>query len=57
VGPEACPVTAGYWAFIAAHADAFARHPRMAQAARGLDRLKDRDALLAQELARGSKAP
>lgn len=57
VGPEACPVTAGYWAFISAHADDFARHPRMAQAARGLGRLSDRDALLAQEQARGSGAP
>lgn len=57
VGEQACPVTAGYWAFIARHADAWERHPRMAQPVRGLARLADRDALLAQEAARGAEAP
>ena len=57
VGDQACPVTAGYWAFIARHADEWRRHPRMAQPVRGLERLADRDELLAQEHARGSQAP
>ena len=57
VGERACPVTAGYWAFIAQHAEEWRRHPRMAQPVRGLERLADRDALLAQESARGAQAP
>lgn len=57
VGAQGCPVTAGYWAFIARHEERWARHPRMAQPARGLARLSDREELLAQEAARGSDAP
>lgn len=57
VGAQACPVTAGYWAFIARHEQEWARHPRMAQPVRGLARLSDREELLAQEAARGSAAP
>lgn len=57
VGERACPVTAGYWAFIARHETSFARHPRMAQPVRGLARLADREELLAQEQARGTGAP
>jgi len=57
VGEQGCPVTAGYWAFIARHEEQWARHPRMAQPVRGLARLSDRDELLVQEAARGSAAP
>lgn len=57
VGPTACPVTAGYWAFINDHAERWRKHPRMAQPARGLDRLSDRDAVIAQEAERGSDPP
>ncbi len=57
VGEQACPVTAGYWAFISRHEQAWARHPRMAQPVRGLARLSDREGLLEQEAARGPEAP
>jgi len=57
VGDDACPVTAGYWAFIARHEDAFVRHPRMAQPARGLQRLADRHEVLEQEARRGADPP
>ena len=57
VGERACPVTAGYWAFLDRHEERFARHPRMAQPVRGLTRLTDRDALVAQESTRGSATP
>ena len=57
VGENACPFTAGYWWFLNRHRDEFAGHHRMAQAVRGLDRLKDLDALVEQEDHRGSAAP
>jgi len=57
VGPDACPFTAGYWAFFAEHREALGRNPRVAQAVRGLDRLADLPELIAQERARGSEAP
>jgi deoxyribodipyrimidine photolyase-related protein len=57
VGPDACPFTAGYWAFLHRQRDRLAGNPRMAQPLRGLDRLRDLDALLAQEAARGTAPP
>ncbi len=57
VGDRACPVTAGYWAFLDRHRERFARHPRMAQPVRGLDRLVDREQLVEAEKRRGSGAP
>ena len=57
VGPDACPYTAGYWWFLDRHRAEFAGNHRMAQPVRGLDRLKDLDALIAQENDRGSAAP
>jgi deoxyribodipyrimidine photolyase-related protein len=57
VGDNACPFTAGYWAFLHRNRDALATNHRMAQALRGLDRLRDLDALLDQEARRGARPP
>jgi deoxyribodipyrimidine photolyase-related protein len=57
VGDDACPFTAGYWWFLDRHRERFEPNHRMRQAVRGLDRLKDLDALVEQEDRRGSKAP
>ena len=57
VGEDACPYTAGYWAFLDRQADRLRRNPRMRQVYAGLERLADRDAVVAQERARGDTAP
>ncbi len=57
VGERACPFTAGYWQFVHRHRDRLRRNPRTSRAVATLDRLKDRDELLAQEAARGDAAP
>jgi hypothetical protein len=57
VGERACPYTAGYWWFIHRNRDRLALNHRMAQAVRGLDRLRDVEAVVEQEAARGSQAP
>ncbi|MFC5379634.1 cryptochrome/photolyase family protein [Aquipuribacter nitratireducens] len=57
VGETACPFTAGYWAFVDANRERLAGNPRTSRAVAGLDRLKDRDALLEQERRRGGDAP
>jgi deoxyribodipyrimidine photolyase-related protein len=57
VGDDACPYTAGYWAFLDRNRGVLAGNHRMAQPLRGLDRLTDLDELLAQEHERGSQAP
>jgi deoxyribodipyrimidine photolyase-related protein len=57
VGEDACPYTAGYWAFLHRNRERLAPNRRMGQAVRGLDRLNDLEPLLAQEAARGDAAP
>lgn len=57
VGDDACPFTAGYWAFLDRVAPLLAGNNRMAQPLAGRKRLADLDALIAQEQARGDEAP
>jgi deoxyribodipyrimidine photolyase-related protein len=57
VGDNACPYTAGYWAFLQRHEQQFAGNHRMRQPLTGLHRLTDLEALVDQEQARGSSAP
>lgn len=57
VGEDACPFTAGYWAFVARHADVMGANPRTSRAVAGLRRLADREAMLQQEVDRGDAAP
>jgi len=57
VGPDACPFTAGYWAFLHQNRERLSKNSRMSQALSGLDRLSDLDALLEQEAQRGPAAP
>ncbi|MCF6525169.1 cryptochrome/photolyase family protein [Streptomyces sp. JJ36] len=56
-GAEACPYTAGYWAFLHRHRDRLSRNHRTAQAVRGLDRLRDLPELLAEWEDRGDAPP
>ncbi|ARC58463.1 (6-4) photolyase [Frondihabitans sp. 762G35] len=49
LGPDACPYTAGYWAFLDRTEGALRRNHRMAQPLAGLRRLADREAVVAQE--------
>lgn len=51
-GEEACPFTAGYWAWLHRHADALADNPRMKQPLATMRRLADLDAVVDQESCR-----
>ncbi|GAB2481237.1 cryptochrome/photolyase family protein [Jatrophihabitans fulvus] len=57
VGENACPFTAGYWAFLERNRQRLQGNQRIARALNGLDRLKDLDELVVQERERGSRAP
>lgn len=57
VGADACPFTAGYWAFLDRNRELLATNHRLAQPLSGLRRLSDLNALLEQEAARGSTPP
>ncbi|MEY2849569.1 MAG: hypothetical protein RI885_2236 [Actinomycetota bacterium] len=49
IGPDACPFTAGYWAFLDRAEPALRGNHRMAQPLAGLRRLSDREAVVQQE--------
>jgi deoxyribodipyrimidine photolyase-related protein len=57
VGEDACPFTAGYWSFLDRNTERLAGNQRLAQPLAGLKRLKDLDALVAQERDRGNSPP
>jgi deoxyribodipyrimidine photolyase-related protein len=57
VGDDACPYTAGYWAFLSRNEAGLAGNHRLRQPLTGLHRLTDLNALLDQEKRRGSRAP
>ena len=52
LGPDACPFTAGYWAFLDRAEPVIRDNPRMLRPLQGLRRLADRDEIVAQERAR-----
>ena len=56
-GEDACPYTAGYWAFLERNEARLRGNHRMRRSIQGMHRLTDLDALVDQERARGSGAP
>ncbi len=54
LGDDACPFTAGYWAFVHRNRDMLAKNNRTQRAVSSMDRLSDLDAVLEQEAARRS---
>jgi deoxyribodipyrimidine photolyase-related protein len=57
VGEDACPFTAGYWAFLATNRHRIPGNARMARTMTQLDRLADVDAVVDQERRRGGDPP
>jgi deoxyribodipyrimidine photolyase-related protein len=49
LGEDACPFTAGYWAFVHRHRDLLAANMRTARAVSSMQRLSDLDAVVEQE--------
>ncbi|SEM55639.1 cryptochrome/photolyase family protein [Streptacidiphilus jiangxiensis] len=56
-GPAACPVTTGYWAFVAGHRALLEHNPRTARTVAQLDGLSGIEDLLAVERRRGGGPP
>ena len=52
LGEDACPFTAGYWAWVHRHRDLLAANNRTSRAVASMNRLADLDAVLEQEAAR-----
>ncbi|PRY43216.1 deoxyribodipyrimidine photolyase-related protein [Geodermatophilus tzadiensis] len=57
LGEDACPYTAGYWAFLERNRERLAGNQRMRRPLQGLDRLKDLPLVVEQEAARGTSPP
>ncbi|RKT78511.1 deoxyribodipyrimidine photolyase-related protein [Terracoccus luteus] len=57
VGEDACPFTAGYWAYLDRNADRLEGNNRMARPLQGRHRLKDLHEVVEQEKARGDDPP
>ena len=57
LGDDACPYTAGYWAFLDRAQDRLAGNHRMRQPLSSLHRLADRQAVVDQEKQRGDAPP
>ena len=57
LGEDACPFTAGYWAFLDRNRERLAGNQRMRQPLAGLGRLKGLEAVVDQEVRRGTDAP
>jgi deoxyribodipyrimidine photolyase-related protein len=52
LGDDACPFTAGYWAFVKRNSEYLARNNRTRRAVSAMERLDDLDAVLEQEATR-----
>ena len=52
LGDDACPFTAGYWAWTHRHRERLAANQRTARAVASMERLADLDAVLEQQAAR-----
>jgi deoxyribodipyrimidine photolyase-related protein len=52
VGPNACPITSGYWFFVGSHMESLSRNHRMWQAVSGFKRLRDSAEIMAVEAER-----
>jgi deoxyribodipyrimidine photolyase-related protein len=52
LGDDACPFTAGYWTFVHRHRDRLARNMRTRRSVSSMERLKNIDAVVAQEARR-----
>ena len=57
LGEDACPYTAGYWAFLDRNRERLGGNSRMRRPLQGLDRLADLPAVVEQERLRGTEAP
>ena len=57
LGDDACPFTAGYWAFLDRTQHLLDGNPRMRQPLASLQRLADREAVVDQERRRGDAPP